>query len=173
MMRRSFFFGSLCLALGIFGAAGLLGSEFETIRGVNLTGGSFMLTKTAQERPSILLIGFSRASGESILALEDALWADPGIVKKANVTTLLQLQDAPSFVLPLILRGLRKQRPKERWPSVWAVREGKAELEILAGYDERYTDEVYAVVLDRQGVVLRRIRGKPASVEQTLRAVLP
>lgn len=164
----------LCLLVSfLWAAAPLAAAEPEPMTGESLAGAPFALTRTVEGKACILVIGFSRASGERVLALENALWSDATLARKYALLTVLQLEGAPGFVLPFIRKGLKKQRPEGRWASVLALRSGRELLEILAGYDARAPDEVYAVILDRQGSILRRIRGQPQSVEMTLRAALP
>jgi hypothetical protein len=66
------------------------------------------------------------------------------------------LEDAPSFIRPLILRSIRKQVPDALKPNFVPLTTGQATWKQLSGFTPAAPDAAYVLLVDRSGQVLWR-----------------
>ncbi len=130
----------------------------------DLAGAAANLDAVAVGAPCALICGFSRASSDPCQRLEDLLWSRYPAGSACRVVAVLELQEAPGFVVPFIRSGVRSKTPRERWGRVLIDRGGESALKAWIGYDPKDPDDTYAAVLDARGRPLWRghARGAPA-----------
>jgi hypothetical protein len=64
------------------------------------------------------------------------------------------LEDAPSFIRPLIVRAIRKQVPDVLKPRFVPLTSGESAWKQAAGFNPAAPDDAYVLLVDRSGRVL-------------------
>jgi hypothetical protein len=108
-------------------------------------------------RPLILVVGFSRRGGQMCTPWSKRVAADFRNDSRVNYFQVPVLEGAPSFVRPMILRGMRKDRPAEDLPHTIPVYDHEAEWKKAASFSN--TDNAYILVTDAQGRVVWQTQG--------------
>jgi hypothetical protein len=135
---------------------------FPVLAGQDLHGAPFDLKARAAGKPAVLIVGFTKASSAACQRWEDRLRADRGGLTTTALVPIVVLEGAPGFVVPMILRGIRKQRPPEQHRDVLVLRSGKGALQAAVGFDPAKPDDAYVVVLDSSGAL--RFKGHRADL---------
>ncbi len=121
------------------------------LQGKDLEGRPLGLPAALSGRAGVVVVGFTRASEPATEAWGKRLTAELEGSSRTAVFSVIQLQGAPGFVVPMIVRGVKKKMPRERWARTLVLREGRPELEAWAGYDPKAPDDAYVVVLASDG----------------------
>lgn len=129
----------------------LKAAVLPALAGKDLAGAPLALPTALSGRAGVLVVGLSRGSGKACQAWEDRLWADLGSDTRVAVFTAVQLEGAPGFVLPFILKGIKKQKDQARFGRILILRDGRKALEAAVGYDPAAPDDAYVLLLDRDG----------------------
>jgi hypothetical protein len=117
------------------------------LEGKDLNGAALSLPTALSGRAGVLIVGLSQASSKATQAWEQRLWADLGSNTQVAVFGVAQLEGAPGFVVPMIIRGIKKSKDKAHWAQMLVLRSGRAALEALVSYDRSAPDDAYIVVL--------------------------
>jgi len=97
----------------------------------------------------ILVLGFSHKSGDLCDPWFKKLAADFHNEARVSYFSLPLLQNAPSFVRPMILRGMRKNTPKEELAHFVPLYSNEAEWKKFVNFSA--TDDPYLVVATPDG----------------------
>lgn len=147
------------LILALFVAQTAFAARFPALSGKDLHGVSQALPEALSGTVSILVVGFSKGSGKACQAWEDRIWADWGANTRVALKTLIELEGAPSFIVPFIVRGIKKGKSAERFGSVLVLRDGRQSLAELAGYAAAAADAAYILLLDKSATVVWKGHG--------------
>jgi hypothetical protein len=105
------------------------------LEGKDLNGAALSLPGALSGRAGVLIVGLNRDAGKATQLWEKRLWADLAGNTKVAVYGVAQLEGAPGFVVPMIIRGIKKAKPKAHWAQMLVLRSGRAALESLVAYD--------------------------------------
>jgi hypothetical protein len=130
------------------------------IKGQDLKGADFDLLKTIALKPTLVVVGFSKAGGDRCKVWDKALWADAGTDTRVAVVSLVMLNKAPGFVRPMIRHAIRKGTPVERHSSVIIItEEAKGWEQAFAADLKADPDTCFVLLLSSAGEVQCRVAG--------------
>jgi hypothetical protein len=115
------------------------------------------LPKDGSQQPVILVLGFSRKSGEMCAPWGKRLASDFRFDSRISYYQLPVLEDAPSFVRPMIARGIRKDTAPADLPHMLPIFDHEADWKKLVGFSN--ADDAYIVLSDPHGLVLWKTHG--------------
>jgi hypothetical protein len=127
------------------------------VKSKTLDDAEVILPKAGGQQPLVLLIGFSHKSAESCAPWDKRLVADFHADPRVSYYQIPVLQDAPSFVRPMILRGMRKDKPPADLAHTLPVYDHEADWKKLVGFSG--ADDAYVVVTDPQGHIVWHTHG--------------
>jgi hypothetical protein len=130
------------------------------IKGKDLKGADFDLLQAIAQKPTLVVVGFSKASGDRCKVWEKALWADAGTDTRVAIVSLVMLNKAPGFVRPMIRHAIRKGTPVERHSSVIIVTEEAKGWEQNFALDLKADpDACFVLLLSATGEVNCKVAG--------------
>jgi hypothetical protein len=130
-----------------------LAANIPPATGTALDGHTVSLPRDLSPRATILILGFSRNSQDTTTAWEKPVrtsLASPDI----GFFDMPFLEDAPSFIRPLILRAIRKQVPDALKPRFVPLTAGEAAWKQAAGFTPTAPDAAYVLLVDHSGRIL-------------------
>jgi len=136
-----------------------------------LDGSDVALPKSGGMQALILVVGFSKKSEDVCKLWQKKIAAEYQADSRVAFYELPVLQDAPSFVRPMILRGMRKDIPVAEQGHMVPIYEHEEDWKKLVGFSG--AGDAYVVVADAQGHVRWQTHGamSDASYEQLKAAV--
>ena len=153
-MRRlalSFLFLSLALS------ASTNAQSIPPIKAKTLADTDIVLPQPGGTQILILVLGFSHKGGEVCTPWGKRLSADFRSDTHVTYYQLPVLQGAPSFVRPMILRGMRKDMPAEQQSHFIPILDHEDEWKRLVNFSA--TDDCYILLTDHQGHVAWQTHG--------------
>jgi hypothetical protein len=154
----------LCNATLVFVLAGCLfpsvnatAQQFPHLQEDNLAGRQVTLPDATSGRVSVLVLGFSHASGTPTGAWAKRIQSDFGRSPGFALYQLAVLEAAPRMIRGMIVSSIKKGVPTSQHANFLIVVHQEAELQKLVGYKE--ADDAYIVVLDRDGKVVYQTHG--------------
>src|SRR3974390_346956 len=154
-MRRSQFLMLLLLA-----AASACPTSAQTIPPVNAKArddSQVVLPKAGSTQLLILVLGFSHKSGDYCTPWDKKLSADFPSNTPAEYYQIPVLAGAPSFVRPMILKGMRKGVPPNDQPRFVPVYDHEAEWKKLVNFGA--ADDPYILLAKPDGTVVWQTHG--------------
>lgn len=127
------------------GAAGTIWPAFEVD---TLAGQKVKMPGEAAGKASLIVLGFSKDSGDACKAWVERYTRDGGQAYMAPV-----LEGAPRLIRGLIRSGMRKDVPPALHRRVLLIYTGQAEWKRRVGFQPGTDKQPYLVVLDKQGRV--------------------
>jgi hypothetical protein len=127
--------------------------------------------QSGSEKTLLFLIGFSHKSEKECDRWNERL--KPAYMSEPHVAyyELADFQGVPSFVMRLIVHGMRRKIPKDEWPHFVPLRADEGAWKKLVGYSA--PEEAYVVVADAGGHVLWQAHGTLTDPKYTeLQAVI-
>ena len=106
-------------------------------------------------RPSVLVVGFSKASREATTFWADRLDRELAASGKPPVVRIAHLQSIPGFMRGLLLGSIKGGVPPEKRDSFWMLFENQDAWKQLMGFGP--SDDAYLAVTDPQGRVVWRM----------------
>jgi len=128
-------------------------ATIPTATGTALDGHGVSLPRDLSPSATILILGFSRSSQDATTAWEKPVrtsLASPDIA----FFDMPFLEDAPSFIRPLIVRAIRKQVPDVLKPRFVPLTSGESAWKQAAGFAPSAPDAAYVLLVDRSGRIL-------------------
>jgi hypothetical protein len=122
--------------------------------GTALDGHTISLPRDLPGRATVLILGFSRNSADNTTAWEKPVRTNLATNPSIGFYDMPFLEDAPSFIRPLILRSIRKQVPDALKPNFVPLTSGQASWKHLTGFTSAAPDAAYVLLVDRSGNVL-------------------
>ncbi len=135
-------------------------SQAQTIPPIKtktLADAEIVLPKPGSTQVLILVLGFSHKSGDNCAPWDKQFFADYRSDPRVTYYQLPVLQGAPSFVRPMILRGMRKDIPAEQQAHFVPILDHEEEWKKLVNFSA--PDDPYIVLADPQGHVLWQTHG--------------
>ncbi len=142
-----------CLAISVKATA----QQFPHLQEDNLAGQQVTLPDAASGKVSVLVLGFSHASGTPTGAWAKRIQSDFGKSTSFTLYQLAVLEAAPRMIRGMIVSGIKKGVPESQRANFLIVVHQEDELQKLVRYQE--ADDAYIVVLDRNGKVAYQIHG--------------
>lgn len=154
-MKRSF----LVLLIALLAHAGRTGAQtIPSISAKALDDSQVVLPKTGSSQFLILVLGFSHKSGDNCTPWGKKLATDfPSADTTAEYYQIPVLAGAPSFVRPMILRGMRKGVPPAELPHFVPVYDHEAEWKKLVSFSA--PDDPYILLARPDGSVIWQTHG--------------
>lgn len=109
------------------------------------------------QRPLILVVGFSRKGGQMCTVWGKRVAADFRTDSRVNYFQIPVLEEAPSFIRPMILHGMRKDTSPEVLSHTIPVYQQEAEWKKAVNFST--PDDAYVLLTDAQGHVVWRTHG--------------
>jgi hypothetical protein len=119
------------------------------VKAKTLADTDIVLPQTSGTQALILVLGFSHKSGENCAPWGKRLFADFRSDIRITYYQLPVLQDAPSFVRPMILRGMRKDMPAEQQSHFIPILDHEDEWKKLVNFSA--PDDCYILLTDPRG----------------------
>jgi hypothetical protein len=123
-------------------------------QGTALDGHSVILPRDLAGRATILILGFTQHSSDNTTAWQKSVGTSLAHGPAINYFDMPFLQEAPSFIRPLIVRSIRKQVPDEIKPRFVPLTAGEDLWKQITGYTPAAADAAYVLLVDRSGNVL-------------------
>jgi len=118
-----------------------------------LDGHTVSLPSDLPAPATILILGFSQHSQAATTAWEKSIRASLATTPTIGYFDMPILEDAPSFIRPLILRSIRKQVPDVLKPHFVPLTSGEAAWKQLTNFSPSAPDAAYILLVDRSGNV--------------------
>jgi hypothetical protein len=126
-------------------------TTIPTTTGTALDGHTLTLPHDLSTPATVLIVGFTRGSSDATTAwgksIRTALATTPAI----DYYDIAFLQDAPSFIRPLILRNIRKQVPDALKPHFLPLTSNEAAWKQVVNFSPSAPDAAYVLLIDRSG----------------------
>lgn len=140
--------------LGILLSAALTAqaASIPSTTGTALDGHTVTLPRDLSPHATILILGFTEHSKDTTTTWEKAIRASlsaPGI----DYFDMPFLEDAPTFVRPLILRSIRKQVPDVLKPRFVPLTAGESAWKQAAQFNPAAPDAAYVLLVDNTGAI--------------------
>lgn len=155
MKRKAIQIWAVLLFLGIGVPA--FAQNIPTVKAKTLDDTEIELPKPGSQQALILVLGFSHKSAETCSPWSKRLASDFHGDTTVMYYQIPVLQDAPSFVRPMILHGMRKDIATTEHSHVLPVYNNESDWKKLVGFAG--ADEAYIVVADASGHVLWQTHG--------------
>ena len=126
-------------------------SVFPRIAGDSLAGKKVTLPDDARGKVTLVAIGFSHKSGETVRAWTDRFRKDFGDNPKYAIYPVAELEGAPRLIRGMILGGMRRGTPAAEQDHFLTLFQGDAELKKFADFSG--ADDSYLFLLDATGVI--------------------
>jgi hypothetical protein len=134
-------------------AAPAFAASIPAASGTALDGHTVTLPRDLPGRASILILGFSKDSADATTAWEKPIRISLASTPAIGYYDMPFLEDAPSFIRPLILRSIRKQVPDVLKPNFIPLTSGEDAWKQLTGYTKDAPNAAYVLLVDRNGQV--------------------
>jgi hypothetical protein len=151
-MRR-LAFSLLFLALSTTASA----QSIPPIKAKTLADTDIVLPQQGGAQILVLVLGFSHKSAENCAPWGKRLSADFRSDTRAAYYQLPILQGAPSFVRPMILRGMRKDMPADQQAHFIPILDHEDEWKKLVNFSA--PDDAYILLTDPHGHVVWQTHG--------------
>ncbi|MBW4037764.1 MAG: hypothetical protein HIU91_02620 [Acidobacteria bacterium] len=120
--------------------------------GTALDGQTLTIPSGLTAPANILILGFTRSSSDATTA-----WEKPTRISLASPTIhyldIAFIQDAPSFIRPLIVRSLKKVVPDPVKPQFIPLTAQESAWKQTVGFSPQDPDAAYVLLVDRSGHV--------------------
>ena len=126
-------------------------SMFPRIAGDSLAGKKVTLPDDARGKVTLVAIGFSHKSGETVRAWTDRFRKDFGDNTKYAIYPVAELEGAPRLIRGMILSGMRRGTPAAEQDHFLTLFQGDAELKKFADFSG--ADDPYHFLLDATGAI--------------------
>ncbi len=140
----------------------MFGERIPSLTGTSLNGVPVSVPEPSPGRPTILLFGFSRKSGEQVQQWAKRVAAEYGADATISYYDFAVLEGVPGFVKPMILHSMKKDLPEKEQAHFVPVYQHAAELKALTGYKD--PDEAYVLVTTAEGEVVWKGHGLPTDL---------
>ena len=131
--------------------------SIPTIKGKTLADTDIVLPQPGGTQILVLVVGFSHKSAEKCAPWGKRLSADFRSDTHVAYYQLPVLQGAPSFVRPMILRGMRKDMPADQQPHFIPILDHEDEWKKLVNFSA--PDDAYILLSDSHGHIVWQTHG--------------
>ena len=131
--------------------------QFPHLEEESLAGQKVVLPESVSGKIAVLVLGFSKASstptGAWARRLHEEFEKNPGFA----LYQLAVIEEAPSFIRPMITSGMKKGMPDAQRAYVVPVVHRESELKKLVNFKQ--PDDAYIVLLDRNSTIVYQTHG--------------
>ena len=138
-------------ALLICGAVVLSAETLPGTDGENLLGQKVKIVDSLKGKIGVLVIGYSKASGDITAAWEKRLSTDYAGNTAVTIYQIPMLEAAPKFIRGMIISGMKKGVPAAKQSSFIVVVNDEDEWKRVSGYQKG--EDAYVVVVDKAGQI--------------------
>ena len=131
--------------------------SIPAIKAKTLADTDIVLPQPGSTQILILVLGFSHKSAENCAPWGKRLSADFRSDTRVTYYQLPVLQGAPSFVRPMILRGMRKDMPADQQAHFIPILDHEDEWKKLVNFSA--PDDAYILLTDSHGHVVWQTHG--------------
>jgi ATP10 protein len=159
----------LCLALP------LAAETIPSTEGENLLGQKVQIANSLKGRIGVLLLGFSKPSGNNVGLWQKRLAEDYASDANVLIYQIPLLESVPGFVRGIIISGMRKDVPKSQQANFVVVVHDEDQWKKVSGYQK--SDDCFIMVVDKAGEIRWRGAGDPkltnyATLHQQIQTLL-
>jgi hypothetical protein len=130
-----------------------LNTTIPATTGTTLDGRAITLPHDLAPRATILILGFTRGSANATTAWEKPVRTSLADNTSINFFDIPFLEDAPSFIRPLILRSIRHQVPAVLHSRFLPLTSGEDTWKQVTGFSPSASDAAYVLLVDRSGTI--------------------
>jgi hypothetical protein len=138
-------------------SAAAFAQSIPPIKAKTLADTDIVLPQPGSAQILILVLGFSHKSGENCAPWGKRLSADFRLDSRVSYYQLPVLQSAPSFVRPMILRGMRKNLPADQETHFIPIFDHEDDWKKLVNFSA--PDDAYILLADPQGRAIWQTHG--------------
>ena len=118
-----------------------------------LDGHTVSLPRQLPGRATVLIVGFGRRSQSATTAWEKPVRLQLAHTPAIGFYDLAMLAEIPSFVRPLVLRGIHHTVPDVLKPNFIPLTDQEDAWKRVSGYAPDQPEAAYVLVVDRSGIV--------------------
>lgn len=157
-MKRLLLLTPLLLAAVLLPAQ-LPSQTLPKLKGKALSGAEVILPDAARGRVTLILFGFSKASGKPCKEWAAHVW--PMIRKDAqtNLFTVAEMQGIPGFIKGMVVGSIRRDTPEGYRSHFLPIFQDRIQWQQIASYQKSAPDDAYLVLIDPQGTIRWRAHG--------------
>jgi len=137
------------LLLVVFIAALASAQSIPSVKAKALDGSQITLPNAGSRQLLILVVGFSRKSGELAKVWSRKISTDYRGDARVAYFTLPVLESAPSLIRPMIVHGMRKDVPAQELPHFIPLYSGESEWQKAVNFSA--PDDAYLIVAAPDG----------------------
>jgi hypothetical protein len=141
------------LACGLMPATAAVTSTIPASSGTALDGRTVRIPGDLPAGVTILILGFTRDSSTATTDWEKRVRTSIATTPSIDYFDIAFLEDAPSFVRPLIVRAIRRQVPDAVRPHFLPLTSNEAAWKQVAGFTSSAPDAAYVLLIDRTGKI--------------------
>ena len=152
------------LAVGVALACGLSGLHGQTVptripptHGTVLSGETVDLPEGLKGKVGVLVLGFSRTSGDAVAEWGKKLFRDYNGSTAVSYYEISVLEAVPGILRGYVVRKISESVPSVAKSHFLPVLDHEKEWKAAAGF--KPSDDVYVLVVDGAGVVRARVAG--------------
>ena len=123
--------------------------SIPAVKAKSLDGSEVTLPDSSSQQTLILIIGFSKKSGELCRVWGKKIAADYDADSRIRYFILPVLQGAPSLIRPMIVRGMRKSASAHELPHFVPLYSGESDWKRVVSFS--MPDDAYLVVAAPDG----------------------
>ena len=142
---------SMAASMLVCCAVALSAETLPGTEGENLLGQKVKVADSLKGKIGVLVIGYSKASGDITGAWEKRLSADFGSNSAVAVYQMPMLEAAPKFIRGTIISGMKKGIPAPKQANFIVVIKDEDEWKRVSVYQKG--QDAYVVIVDRDGEV--------------------
>ncbi len=145
-----------------------LAQPFPQLKGECLSGRQAELPTEALGRAAIIIMTFNREASEPATRWGKALDAEFKGKNGPAIYQVAQIEAAPRFVRPLILRSMRKKCDVATQDRFIVLKTDSEAWKKTAAFEEKFPDDAYLLLLDREGEIawMHRSQGPDGNLDQ-------
>lgn len=129
------------------------------LQGKSLSGAEVVLPDAAHGRVTLILFGFSKASGKPCKTWAEHAWPAWRSDAQADVFTVAEMQGIPGFIKGMVLGGIRRDTPADYRSHFVPIFSDRTQWEQVVGFEKSAPNDAYLVLLDPNGVIRWRAHG--------------
>lgn len=155
----------LALKQLLFAAALLLApllsaQTMPRLEGKTLAGTQLVLPDAAHGHVTLVIFGFSKASGDVAKVWSTRFRKDYATDPHAAVYTVAEMQGIPGFIKGMVVGSMRRGTPEDDRSHFVPLFKDKEQWQQVVGFDKSGGDDAWLLLLDPQGVIHWKAHGR-------------
>lgn len=148
-------FALACGTSGLYGQTGA--TRIPPTQGTVLSGEMVIFPEALKGKVGVLVLGFSRASGDAVAEWGKKLFRDYNASTAVNYYELSILEAVPGILRGYVVKKIGETVPDVAKSHFLPVLDHEKEWKTAAGF--KAPDDAYVLVVDGTGVVRARVQG--------------